>query len=203
MARKNPARRMPNASNSTCACDSAIDRLFARLSETRIMFKPTSLVSPMAESVARFLDENTDLKLLASQLACIKRLQRRYRSLAPERLAEASRVCAIDGTIVVICATSGPVAAALRQLAPRLLEGLRDFARKSSNSKRQRDQELTSIRIEVQVMQPVVRRTVVARAPLPRERLAKLADSPAESPLRDTLERISGVDQSKRTRSKT
>ena len=203
MARKNPASRMPIATSATWAWDSAIERLFARLSETRIMFKPTSLVSPMAESVARLLDENTDLKLLASQLACIKRLQRRYRSLAPERLAEASRVCAIDGTTVVICATSGPVAAALRQLAPRLLEGLRDFARKSSNSKRQRDQELTSIRIEVQVTQPVVRRTVVGRAPLPRERLAKLADSLADSPLRDTLERISGTDQSKRTRSKT
>jgi hypothetical protein len=167
------------------------------------MFKSTSLVSPMAESVARLLNENTDLKLLASQLACIKRLQRRYRSLAPERLAEASRVCAIDGTTVVICATSGPVAAALRHLAPRLLEGLRDFARKASNSKRQRDQELTSIRIEVQVTQPTPKRTVVARAPLPRERLLKLAAELAESPLRDTLERISGVDQSKRTRSKT
>jgi hypothetical protein len=33
------------------------------------MFTPTSPVSPMAESVARLLDENTDLKLLASQLA--------------------------------------------------------------------------------------------------------------------------------------
>jgi hypothetical protein len=48
-----------------------------------------------------------------------------------------------------------------------------------------------------------MRRTVVARSPLPRERLAKLADSLADSPLRDTLERISGADQSKRTRSKT
>src|SRR5258707_8321479 len=201
MARKNPARRMPNASNSTCACDSAIDRLFARLSETRIMFKPTSLVSPMAESVARFLDENTDLKLLAAQLACIKRLQRRYRSLAPERLAEASRVCAIDGTTVVICATSGPVAAALRHLAPRLLEGLRDCARKSS--KRQRDQELNSIRIEVQVAEPAPRRAVVARAPLPKERLSKVAAGLAETPLRETLERIAASDQSKRTRSKT
>src|SRR5258708_8616109 len=152
MARKNPARGMPNASSSTCAGDSPIDRLFARLSETRIMFKPTSLVSPMAESVARFLDENTDLKLLASQLACIKRLQRRYRSLAPERLAEASRVCAIDGTTVVICANSGPVAAALRHLAPRLLEGFRDCARKSS--KPQPHQELNSTPPQIQLTKP-------------------------------------------------
>jgi hypothetical protein len=142
----------------------------------------------MAESVARLLDENADLKPLASRLAHIKRLQRRYRSLAPERLAGASRVCAIDGSVVVICASSGPVAAALRQIAPRLLEGLRDIARKSS--KPQRDQELTSIRIEVQVEQPVPRRAVIARAPIPKERLSSVAAGLTESPLRETLERI-------------
>jgi hypothetical protein len=157
----------------------------------------------MAESVARLLDENTDLKLLASQLACIKRLQRRYRSLAPERLAEASRVCAIDGTTVVICATSGPVAAALRQLAPRLLEGLRASAHKSSNSKRQRDQELTSIRIEVQVKVPTPRVRVHARSEIPAEKLSGVAGKLSDSPLKSELERIARDAQSRRTRSKT
>src|SRR5688572_9476863 len=38
MARKNPATRMPKAISRTCACDNATERLFARLSETRIMF---------------------------------------------------------------------------------------------------------------------------------------------------------------------
>src|SRR5258708_910312 len=102
---------MPNAMSRTCVCESATVRLFARLSETRIMFNRTSPSFPMAsESVSRLLDENADLKPLATRLAYIRRLQRRYRSLAPEHLAEASRVCAIDGTTVVICATSGPVA---------------------------------------------------------------------------------------------
>lgn len=153
------------------------------------------------ESVSRLLDENADLKPLATRLAYIKRLQRRYRSLAPEQLAEASHVCAIDGTTVVICATSGPVAAALRHYAPRLLEGLREAARKSS--KHSRDQELTSIRIEVQVTVAVPKKRVLPRGDLPVERLAKLASSLADSPLRETLERISEPDQSKRTRSKT
>ena len=152
------------------------------------------------ESVSRLLDENADLKPLATRLAYIKRLQRRYRSLAPEQLAEASRVCAIDGTTVVICATSGPVAAALRHYAPRLLEGLREAARKSS--KHSRDQELTSIRIEVQVTIPKPKRMVQARGELPVERLAQLASRLSDSPLKDTLERISEPDQSKRTRSK-
>jgi hypothetical protein len=153
------------------------------------------------ESVSRLLDENADLKPLATRLAYIKRLQRRYRSLAPEQLVESSRVCAIDGTTVVICATSGPVAAALRHLAPRLLEGLREIARKSS--KHSRDQELTSIRIEVQVTIPKPKQRVTPRAPMPVDQLSKLADKLSDSPLKETLQRISEPDQSKRTRSKT
>jgi hypothetical protein len=152
------------------------------------------------ESVSRLLDESADLKPLATRLAYIKRLQRRYRSLAPERLAEASRVCAIDGTIVVICASSGPVAAALRHVAPRLLEGLRELARKTS--KHSRDQELTGIRIELQVEIPKPKVRSTPRAPMPSERLAKLAASLSESPLKDTLERIAEPDQSKRMRRK-
>ncbi len=153
-----------------------------------------------SESVSRLLDENADLKPLATRLAYIRRLQRRYRSLAPEHLAEASRVCAIDGTTVVICATSGPVAAALRHYAPRLLEGVREAARKSS--KHAKDQELTSIRIEVQVNVPAAKKRIVARGEMPVERLAQLASKLSDSPLKDTLERISQPDHSKRTRSK-
>jgi hypothetical protein len=154
-----------------------------------------------SDSVSRLLDENADLKPLQSRLDTIKRLQRRYRTLAPERLAEASRVCAIDGTTVVICATSGPVAAALRHLAPRLLEGLRGTARKSS--KHSRDQELTSIRIEVQVAPPRARRSVLQRTQMPHEQLSELAGRLSDSPLKETLERIVARDQIRRTRSKT
>jgi hypothetical protein len=100
----------------------------------------------------------------------------------------------------VICATSGPVAAALRHYAPRLLEGLREAARKSS--KHSRDQELTSIRIEVQVGIPAPKRRVLPRGEMPVERLATLAAKLSDSPLKDTLERISQPDHSKRTRSK-
>jgi hypothetical protein len=150
------------------------------------------------ESVSKLLDENTELKPLAARLELIKRLQRRYRTLAPEQLAEASRVCAIDGTTVVICATSGPVAAVLRQIAPRLLEGLRGQARKSS--KPSGDQELTSIRVEVQVKETTPKRPVTPRTAMPREELSRLADKLADSPLKETLQRISRPDQRKRTR---
>jgi len=140
------------------------------------------------ESVARLLDENQDLKPLATRLAYIKRLQRRYRTLAPERLAEASRVCAIDGATVVICTGSAAVASALRHLGPRLLEGLREAARKSS--KHSRASEITAIRIEVQVEIPRPAARRVQREPIPRESLARIADTLADSPLKSTLQRI-------------
>ena len=141
------------------------------------------------ESVARLLDENLDLKPLAARLATIKRLQRRYRTLAPERLAEASRVCAIDGTIVVICASSAAVASALRHLAPRILQGFRDASRASS--KHSRAPEITAIRIEVQVENPKPAPRRIVRGPMPREKLAEVASKLSDSPLKETLKRMS------------
>lgn len=155
-----------------------------------------------SESVSRLLDENAELRPLTSRLAHIKRLQRRYRTLAPERLADSSRVCAIDGTIVVICADSAPVAAALRHLAPRILEDLRRAAKQNS-SKHPRDQELTGIRIEVQVKVPPRRTRVHARGEVPAEKIADVADKLADSPLKSTLERIARDAQGRRARSKT
>ena len=142
----------------------------------------------MTQPIAKLLGENSELEPLARRLDQVKRLQKRYRALAPEQLAEASRVCAIDGTTVVVLATSGAVAAALRQIAPRLLEGLREAARKSS--KHSGDQELNSIRIEVQVKERTPRRRVVARSEMPRDKLAQVAERLAESPLKETLVRI-------------
>jgi hypothetical protein len=153
-----------------------------------------------SESIAKLLVDNAELRPLAERLEHIKRLQKRYRTLAPEQLAQLSRVCAIDGTTVVICASSGPVAAALRHLAPRLLEGLRGTPRKSS--KHARDQELTSIRIEVQVDRPAPKRQVRSRGEMPHDQLSRLAAALPDSPLKETLERISR-DQTRRPRSKT
>ena len=152
------------------------------------------------EPISRLLGNSAEVRPLAQQLLLVKRLQKRYRTLAPESLASASRVCAIEGTTVVICAASGPVAAALRHLAPRLLQALREASR--GNPKHSRDQELTSIRIEVQVEAPAPRRRVQARGDVPAGNLAKVAERLSDSPLKSELERIAR-DHIKRTRSKT
>lgn len=153
-----------------------------------------------SDPISKLLGDNAELWPLTERLGQIKRLQKRYRTLAPEQLAEASRVCAIDGATVVICAASGPVAAALRHLAPRLLEGLRATTRKSS--KHSRDQDFTSLRIEVQVDAPAPRRRIKPRAELPAEQLADVAGRLADSPLKSELERIARAHMT-RTRSKT
>ncbi|HYC35100.1 MAG TPA: DciA family protein [Usitatibacter sp.] len=152
------------------------------------------------ESIAKYLGETPELRPLSERLLQIKRLQRRYRTLVPEKLAEASRVCAVDGTTVVVCASSGPVAAALRHIAPRLLQGLRSVR---GTPKHSRDQEFTAIRIEVQVSVPPRKRPVVTRGEMPAEKLAALASGLADSPLKDALERIGGDQIARRTRSKT
>ncbi len=152
------------------------------------------------EPISKLLGSDAELRPLAERLVLIKRLQKRYRVVAPENLASASRVCAIEGTTVVICAASGPVAAALRHLAPRLLQGLREGWR--VGTKYSRDQELNSIRIELQVDTAPPRRPVKPRGEIPAEKLTKLAGTLADSPLKDEIERIARA-QSSRTRSKT
>jgi len=152
-------------------------------------------------SVAKLLGESAELRPLQERLEWINRLQRRYRTLVPEELAKASRVCAIDGTTVVIGASSGPIATALKQLAPRLLSGLQSKPQRSL--KQNENQELTGIRVEVQVAEKPAPRRVRAREPLPTERLAKLAAGLPDSPLKSTLERIARPPQSRRTREKT
>jgi hypothetical protein len=153
------------------------------------------------ESIARLLNANAELRPLAERLDHIKRLQKRYRTLIPGELSQVSRVCAIDGTTIVICATSGTVAAALRHVAPRLLEGLRGNVRKSTKSSE--DHELTAIRVEVQIEVKPPRRPVAARPAMPPEKLAKLADALSDSPLKETLTRIARDHAISKTRSKT
>jgi len=137
-----------------------------------------------------------ELQPIAARLEDIKRLQRRYRAIVPESLAQASRVCAIDGTVVVVGAANGAVASALRQIAPRLLEGLRGSARSEKHST---DQDINSIRVEVQVTIPQLKRAPQPRGEVPQDKLGRVAEGLADSPLKDTLRRMAG--QARKSRS--
>ena len=91
----------------------------------------------------------------------------------------------------------------MRSLAPRLLAGMNDFARPEKNPlKNKRDQELTALRVEVQVAAPAPVRRARRREELPVERLAEVARGLADSPLKEALERIVRDQAKSSTRSK-
>ncbi len=159
------------------------------------------------ERLARLLRQNPDLAPVRDRLELVGRLQGRYRSVVPVELASSSRVCAVDGTTVVVRADNAPVAAALRALAPRLLAGLNaagpESGKTSKNSlKIKRDQELTGLRVEVQVAAPPPSRPPRARGPLPAQKLSEVAAGLSDSPLKEALERIAGRQAKSSTRSK-
>ena len=149
-----------------------------------------------SDPISRHLGRSSELHPLREQLGRIERLQERYRSVAPERLQQLSRVCAIDGTTVVVCVANGAVAAALRHLSPRILQAIR-----SGSPKDAEDQELTEIRIEVQVSATTPKAPPKPRGDMPREQLGEVAEKLSDGPLKETLGRMARP-QSKRTRSK-
>jgi hypothetical protein len=149
-----------------------------------------------SDPISRHLGRSSELQPLREQLGRIERLQERYRSVAPERLQQLSRVCAIDGTTVVVCVANGAVAAALRHLSPRILQAIR-----SGSPKDAEDQELTEIRIEVQVSATTPKAPPKPRGEMPREQLGEVADKLSDGPLKETLGRMARP-QSRRTRSK-
>jgi hypothetical protein len=156
-----------------------------------------------AEPLRRLLGRSPELDLVRDRLEQVRQLQERYRSVAPDGLASSSRVSAVEGTAVVIRADNAPVAAALKAMAPRLLAKLLDAAPPREKSpKIKRDQELTSLRVEVQVTAPPPRRTVVARGEVPVDKLAELAGRLSDSPLKEALTRITRGQRKTSTRSK-
>lgn len=106
----------------------------------------------------------------------------------------------------MVRADNAPVAAALRALAPRLLAGLAEPAGPGKNSKNslknKADQELTALRVEVQVDRLPPARAPRPRAPLPVDKLASVARGLSDSPLKEALEQITGGQAKRSTRSK-
>jgi hypothetical protein len=155
------------------------------------------------EPLSRLLRENPDLATIRDRLEQVRRLQGLYRSVVPAELASSSRVCAVDGTTVVVRADNAPVAAALRAMAPRLLAGLVEAAKLTKNSfEIKADGELTGLRLEVQVDAAPPPRKARPREDIPVERLAEVARALSESPLKDTLDRIVRDQRKRSTRSK-
>lgn len=153
------------------------------------------------EPVARLLRESPDLAQVRQNLARVARLQAVFRRAVPEPLASSSRVTTLDGTTVVVAAANGSVAAALRAIAPRLVAALNTGRGGRNEPKSEKNQEVTAIRVEVQVAAGTTRPARSRPAPPTAETLTRLAEGLAPSPLREAIERMAAGQSSRKTRS--
>ena len=153
------------------------------------------------EPVSRLLKQSAELAGVRDRLARVAHLQARYRRAVPEALAAASRVSALEGSTIVIGADNGSVAAALRAIAPRLLTALQGGIGNRTEPNSETNQQVTAIRVEVQVTSRGPALTRARPAPPSPEQLTRLAEGLSESPLREALERMAAAQRSRKTRS--
>lgn len=147
--------------------------------------KPISGSKP----IRALLRENETLLPFHQRLRQISGLQKTFVEALPPGLNESCRIATVEGSTIIVATANGAVAAKLKQMLPRLLERFREFI--SENKKQY--QEVTGISIIVQPEFFVAEKLVKLsspRAPMPTEKLAELAESLGDSPLKSTLEAI-------------
>ncbi len=135
-----------------------------------------------ARKVSEILGAESALGDLAAASRRVERLQRIYLGAVPAALARLSRVGWARAGVVIVLASNGAVAAKLRQMAPRILEGFRRHGL-----------EFSSMRIEVQVGAGPPAPGARGAKPLSPEALRTVEESLRtlpESPLRAALERL-------------
>ena len=120
-------------------------------------------------------------KVLAHARLLIK-LANLYQKIAPAHLSQASTLANYKSRIIVIHATSGAVAAKLRQLAPSLADG---FSKKGI--------ECNGVQVKVQAPEINTQSMTSTQKPLSiktEQSLCELRDHLPQSPLRNALENL-------------
>jgi len=153
--------------------------------------KPT--LKPTAKSgfkpIRTLVAENESIAPMLRQLGVIARLQKTYANTVPTSLNEMSRIAAVEGSTIVVAAANGHAATSLKQMLPRLLQQFRE------NQKQ--EQEVTAIRVIVQPTMTPGHGERPLRAikneggkPMSEKAIEYLANSLADSPLKDTIRRM-------------
>lgn len=137
----------------------------------------------MTQSIQRYLGAAGPLARLKEHAARLHRLQADLQRCLPPLLAASCSVANLKGDTLVIFAQSTAVAVKLKQMTPSLLQHLRE-----------QGHPLTDVHVKVSIRQPRPTR------PPPIERricaqgkqclTAFAATLPADSPLREALERL-------------
>ena len=135
-----------------------------------------------ARKVSEILDADDALGNLAAASRRVQQLQRVYLEAVPAAFSRASRVGWARAGVVSVIASNGAVAAKLRQLTPRILDGFRRHGL-----------EFNSMRIEVQVDAGPGKTGAGSPKELPRVALDAIENalrSVPPSPLRAALQRL-------------
>ena len=136
----------------------------------------------MQKSLENYLEATDGAGKVLAHARLLIKLANLYQKIAPAHLSQASTLANYKSGIIVIHATSGAVAAKLRQLAPSLADG---FSKKGI--------ECNGVQVKVQAPETNAQSMTSTQKPLSikaEQSLCELRDHLPQSPLRSALENL-------------
>lgn len=136
----------------------------------------------MQKSLENYLEATDGAGKVLAHARLLIKLANLYQKIAPAHLSQASTLANYKSGIIVIHATSGAVAAKLRQLAPSLADG---FSKKGI--------ECNGVQVKVQAPEINTQSMTSTQKPLSiktEQSLCELRDHLPQSPLRNALENL-------------
>ena len=136
----------------------------------------------MQKSLENYLEATDGAGKVLAHARLLIKLANLYQKIAPAHLSQASTLANYKSRIIVIHATSGAVAAKLRQLAPSLADG---FSKKGI--------ECNGVQVKVQAPEINTQSMTSTQKPLSiktEQSLCELRDHLPQSPLRNALEKL-------------
>ena len=136
----------------------------------------------MQKSLENYLEATDGAGKVLAHARLLIKLANLYQKIAPAHLSQASTLANYKSRIIVIHATSGAVAAKLRQLAPSLADG---FSKKGI--------ECNGVQVKVQAPEINTQSMTSTQKPLSiktEQSLCELRDHLPQSPLRNALENL-------------
>ena len=136
----------------------------------------------MNQSIERYLEASDGAGKIVAHARLLIQLARIYQQIAPQHLSAASTLANYKSGSIVIHATSGAVAAKLRQLAPTLADGFR-----------RQGVECSDLQVKVQAhktVQQSTSSTIKPLTPAASRAIEGLRDTLPPTPLRSALETL-------------
>ena len=137
----------------------------------------------MTQPLKNLLNNSAEFRSILAKAQTLLTLQEQFRAATPAYLAQSARVLSLDFGILTLATGNATAAAKLRQLAPEILDNLKNEGA-----------QVSGIRVKVQVSYLAPQNKTRARylSPTAHDTLKQFGDSLADSPLKDALKKISG-----------